>query len=179
MAIEEERKYDVDPRFRLPDLAGCVPPGGVVRKRGPKDLVATYYDTTDLRLARSGVSLRHRQGDDQPWTAKLPSDVPGTRHEVSRPGAADRIPDDLRALVTVYHRGAQLAPVTVVHSVRIAYDLCDAEPAAGGRVLAELADDTVEVLDGDRVVRGFREIEVERKAGDTALLDRVGDLLTE
>jgi CHAD domain-containing protein len=44
-------------------------------------------------------------------------------------------------------------------------------------VLAEVADDTVSVLDGRDVTDQFREIEVERKAGSTKLLDKVEALV--
>jgi inorganic triphosphatase YgiF len=50
--LEEERKYEVDPRFTLPELAGALPAGGQVVPCAPVSLRATYYDTVDLRLAR-------------------------------------------------------------------------------------------------------------------------------
>src|ERR1051326_1187819 len=91
--VEEERKYDVDPRFALPDLSDCVPAGGRVESRPAVTLRATYYDTADLALARAGVSLRHRSGDEKPgWTVKLPTGSPGARHEIDRPGPGRRGP---------------------------------------------------------------------------------------
>ncbi|MEV4755283.1 CYTH and CHAD domain-containing protein [Micromonospora sp. NPDC049559] len=173
--MEEERKYDVPTGFVLPELAGAVPDGGRVVALPPVTLTATYFDTADLRLARAGVSLRHRKGDELPWTAKLPGDVPGVRHEISRAGKARRIPAELAGLVTVYRRDADLAPAAVVRTVRHAYELRD----GGGRLLAELADDAVAVLDGKRVTAEFREIEVERKEGGRDLLDRVEAVLRD
>ncbi|MEV4630160.1 CYTH and CHAD domain-containing protein [Micromonospora sp. NPDC049523] len=173
--LEEERKYEVDENFTLPDLSATVPPGGRVLALPPVTLTATYLDTTDLRLARAGVSLRHRKGDPLPWTVKLPSDVPGTRHEISRPGKRRETPAELTALVTAYSRGVPLVPAAVVRSVRHAYELRD----DADRVLAEIADDAVSVLDGDRVRKRFREVEVERKGGDGDLLDRVEAVLGE
>ncbi|MFI7576406.1 CHAD domain-containing protein [Micromonospora sp. NPDC049497] len=172
--VEEERKYAVDDGWVLPDLAGSAPAGGGVRAHPAATLVATYFDTVDLRLARAGVSLRHRQGDDLPWTVKLPTDSPGVRHEISRAGTADEPPAELVELVTVFHRGAPLAPAAVVRTVREAYDVHDAD----GTVLAEVVDDHVTVEDVDGTATGaFRELEVERKAGDRTLLDRIGTLL--
>ena len=162
--LEEERKYEVDPGFTLPDLTSL----GRVVARPPKTLRATYYDTADLRLARAGVSLRFRRGDREPWTVKLPAGVPGIRHEISRPGVPSVIPADLLDLVTVWRRGAPVAPVTVVRSKRRGYDVSG---------LAEIADDTVSVLDGRRVVMAFRELEVERTGGDREVLDRIEVLL--
>jgi CHAD domain-containing protein len=173
--LEEERKYLADPTFRLPDLTGALTEGGEVVAQPRVTLTATYYDTDDLRLARAGVSLRHRRGDAKPWTVKLPADHPGVRHEISRSGRAGTTPTALVALVAAWARGRTLRPATVVRTVRTAYDL----RAADGTVLAEVADDEVSVLDGRDVRATFREIEVERKAGDRTLLDRVGDVLTE
>ncbi|GAA3726509.1 CYTH and CHAD domain-containing protein [Plantactinospora mayteni] len=172
--LEEERKYDVDPEFTLPDLSGVVPDGVRVVELPPVTLTATYLDTTDLRLARAGVSLRHRKGDELPWTVKLPADSPGVRHEISRTGRPKSTPADLVALVTAYSRGAELGPAATVRTVRRAYELRDDTD----RVLAELADDAVQVLDGKQVRSTFREIELERKDGGRELLDAVESALT-
>lgn len=181
MGVEEERKFDVDPPFVLPPLAGCLPPGGQVVAREPVELTATYHDTADLRLARAGASLRFRDGDRPPWTVKLPTGVPGVRHEVSRPPGpeAPAAPDgpppaELVALVTAVSRGAPLVPVVVVRSLRQRYELRDQD----GTVLAELADDRVSVLERGQPRTGFRELEVERVAGGGDLLDRVAAVLT-
>ncbi|MDG4829450.1 CYTH and CHAD domain-containing protein [Solwaraspora sp. WMMD1047] len=174
--LEEERKYEVTESFELPELTGALPEGGRVVTLPPVTLTATYYDTPDLRLARAGVSLRHRRGDKAPWTVKLPADSPGVRHEISRTGKAKTMPAELAALVTAYSRGVALAPAAVVRSVRRGYELRDADD----RLLAEIADDAVSVLDeGKKVRSGFRELEVERKAGDRDLLDTVQALLTD
>lgn len=167
--LEEERKYEVAAGFRLPDLTECVPEGGRLIVRPQRKLRATYYDTTDLRLARAGASLRFRRGDDEPWTVKLPTDAPGVRNEISMTGPASTPPERLLDLVTVYTRGAPVAPVVTLSTVRQAYQLCDRDD----RVAVEVVDDTVTVPDGRRVALKFREIEVERKAGKAKLLDRV------
>ncbi|MEU8298178.1 CYTH and CHAD domain-containing protein [Micromonospora sp. NPDC048909] len=174
--VEEERKYEVDDAFVLPDLSSAAPPGGEVRARAPVTLLATYVDTVDLRLARAGVSLRRREGDELPWTVKLPTDTPGIRQEISRAGPVGDPPAELAALVTVQARGAPLAPAALVRTERHAYDVLG--PA--GEVLAEVVDDRVTTLAGDGSPTGaFRELEVERKAGDRALLDRIGSVLRE
>ncbi|GIG86474.1 CYTH and CHAD domain-containing protein [Plantactinospora endophytica] len=172
--LEEERKYDVDPDFTLPELSGVLPDGVRVVELPPVTLTATYFDTTDLRLARAGVSLRHRKGDELPWTVKLPADSPGVRHEISRPGRPKNAPAELVALVTAYSRNVELRPAVVVRTVRRAYELRDDTD----RVLAELADDAVQVRDGKQVRSTFREIEVERKDGGRDLLDTVESALT-
>ncbi|HEX6683563.1 MAG TPA: CYTH and CHAD domain-containing protein [Candidatus Limnocylindrales bacterium] len=137
--LEEELKFDVDEDFVLPDVDGLT-------AKGHKKLTATYYDTADLRLARSGATLRHRVGDELPWTVKLPSGVPGVRHEISSAGLKTRPPADFVWLVASLTRGAPLRRVAVLRSDRRVF-------LAGG----------VEVAD-DRVLSGrmaFREIELE------------------
>jgi len=168
--LEEERKFDADSGVVVPDLTGCLPPGGRLEVQPPKTLTATYHDTDDLRLARAGASLRYRRGDRAPWTVKLPTSVPGRRTEVSLPGDPGAVPADLVALVTCYSRGAGLSPRVVLRTRRQVTHLYGAD----GRLLAEVDDDQVAVLDGARVLRRFREIEVERHAGRRALLDKIG-----
>lgn len=170
--LEEERKYEVDQGFTVPDLAGCLP-GGKVVERKPKQLHATYHDTADLRLARNNASLRFRLGDALPWTVKLPTEIPGIRNEISRAGDPGTIPAELVALVTAYTRGALLLPGAVLHTVRQVYELRDAQD----RELAELDDDAVSVLDGQELRLEFREIEVERHEGTRSVLDDVDVLL--
>lgn len=167
--VEEERKYEVPADFSVPDLSSL---GRVVSRR-PRTLRATYYDTADLRLARAGVSLRYRRGDPAPWTVKLPAEVPGVRHEISRAGSATAIPGDLLDLVTAWRRGAPVPPAAVVRTVRRAYQL----HGPSGEVLAELADDEVTVLDGRRQTGRFRELEVERADGGPAVLDEIEAVL--
>jgi CHAD domain-containing protein len=175
--LEEERKFQVDDQFAMPDLSAAAPPGGYIIPLPAMTLRATYYDTVDRRLARAGVSLRHRRGEapEKAWTVKLPSDVPGTRHELSRAGSPTEVPPDLVDLVTAYHRGAPLEAAAVLRTVRRVYEIQDPDH----RVLAEVADDTVSVLDGRKTTLKFREIEVERKNGGPKVLDRAEDLLRE
>jgi inorganic triphosphatase YgiF len=107
---------------------------------------------------------------------KLPTGSPGTRHEVSRPGPAGPVPTELAELVTVFSRGARLAPAAVVRTGRRGYELRD----RAGTLLAEVVDDRVTVLVEDGIATSdFRELEVERKAGDREVLDRVESVLRE
>src|SRR5581483_9529966 len=135
--LEEERKYEVDPRFAVPDLRAALPAGGQVVSLAPAALRATYYDTADRRLARAGVSLRYRRGDASkvaghgpeggspplPWTVKLPTETTGVRHEISRPGKPSTIPEELVELVTVYTRGAALEPAAELRTSRRVHEL--------------------------------------------------------
>jgi CHAD domain-containing protein len=167
--LEEERKFEVDAAFRLPDLEEIVPEGGRLIVCPQRRLRATYYDTADLRLARSGATLRYRRGDDEPWTVKIPTDAPGVRNEISMTGQLTAPPERLLDLVTAYTRGDAVEPVIVLSTIRRAYQLCDRDD----RVAVEVVDDAVTVTEERRVVLKFREVEVERKAGKAKLLDRV------
>jgi CHAD domain-containing protein len=122
-----------------------------------------YYDTPDLRLARWGVSLRHRAGEG--WTLKLPpaqaaGQPPGElleRDELTFQGGAKKPPEAAVSIVRAYVRKAELIPVARLSTVRRRVRLVD----AGGARVAEVVDDEVSVRDGRRVAARFREIEVE------------------
>lgn len=159
MAIEREVKLGAWAGFALPDLDGVVEHIHA-EDRAPRTLTAVYYDTPDLRLARWGVSLRHRSGDGTGWTVKLPEGENGpalVRRELTVEGPADALPDEASSLVRAYARGASLGPVARMRTVRTGVDLVDAE----GTRVAEVVDDEVSVLHGGRVAARFRELEVE------------------
>jgi CHAD domain-containing protein len=127
-------------------------------------LETVYFDTMDLRLARWGVSLRHRRGEG--WTLKLPpihtsTDGPSAqlleRDELNFQGGAAKPPAGALAVVRAYVRTAELIPVARLSTVRRRVRLLD----ASGARLAEVVDDEVSVRDGRRVAARFREIEVE------------------
>jgi CHAD domain-containing protein len=180
---EVEAKFRVHPPFVLPDVTGETT--GVATVDGPtmRELRANYWDTSDLRLAREGITLRYREGEGagDGWHLKLPvheAGVPdastGTREEVHASGAPDTVPDELRTLVAVYLRAAVLGPVATLVTARSSYLLKDAE----GVVLAELVDDLVSVVNQGHVAARFREIEIEDRAdGATAVLQSVGTVL--
>jgi CHAD domain-containing protein len=169
---EEELKFGVHGRFELPDLAAVLGEGHRVEGRGRLVLTAVYYDTADLRLARLGITLRHRTGEGgPPWHLKLPKGATAAgamvREEIAVDGPAERPPSALTWLVTAWTRTATLVPVATLRTDRDVYLLTDDE----GTVLAELVDDTVEVsagrgvlAEGTGVRTTFREVEVERKA---------------
>ncbi|MGW0609788.1 CYTH and CHAD domain-containing protein [Streptomyces sp. NPDC002788] len=166
---EIERKYEAQDGG-LPDLTGVAGVATVV-DRGVAHLDATYYDTTDERLAASSVTLRRRTGgSDAGWHLKFPVG-PGVRDEIQAP-LSDTLPDDLAGLVRSRVRGKKLAPVVRLRSDRDVRHLVDAD----GRLLAEVSADTVraERLTGDGGRARWTEIEVElADGGDPAFLDKV------
>ncbi len=183
--LEIEDKYDVALGFVLPPLDG-IP--GVAEAGEPflDELDAEYFDTADLRLARSKITLRRRTGGaDAGWHLKLPGDA--GRQEIHRPlGRGRKVPTQLRDLVYGRTRGKRLIPVARLHTTRTTRELHDAE----GAVLASVMDDVVraEQLDvgGGTHDSGapqspltWRELEVELGSGPPAVLRAVADRLRE
>jgi CHAD domain-containing protein len=168
--LEREVKLGVPVGFELPELGG--PEDGFrAEPQAPRRYRTTYYDTADLRLARWSSSLRHRSGEG--WTVKLPAEAEGAmvvRGEHTFPGDGRRPPAAALDLVRAFVRGAQLAPVARLRTLRRPVALVDDD----GAPLAEITDDEVQVLDGRRVADRFREVEVELAAdAPAAVLDRV------
>ncbi|MCW2863202.1 MAG: domain containing protein [Actinoallomurus sp.] len=179
--IELERKYDAEPDLALPDLRSVA---GCARVGAPETRIlrASYFDTEDLRLASRGITLRRREGGgDEGWHLKLPI-AEHTKREIRTPldaGVRD-VPAELAAFVAAHVRGRPLVPVAELETRRTERGLL----AEDGKVLAELADDTVSARrlsrDGHEVaLMSWREIEVEAVHGSGELLERIGGHLRE
>ena len=175
--LEVERKYDVGAGTEVPALAGL---SGVAAVGDPQvhELVATYFDTADLRLRAAGVTLRHRAGGpDAGWHLKVP--LGSDREELQVQGAdlTAPVPEALQALVRAVVRTAVLVPVAKLRTTRTVRALRD----AAGQQLAELVDDQVEgvVLDADVAPLRWREWEAELGTGPRSLLDEVERLLLD
>ncbi len=172
---EVERKLRVPALYRLPDLSSASSDGPVARvdPHPLLTLTATYYDTGDLRLARERVTLRRREGGgDDGWHLKLPADdgAADARDEIRLPlDDATTPPTELLSLVLGLTRGQPVEAVATLRTERSPSDLL----AADGRVIAELTDDSVSVLDGTLVAGQFRELEVETRDGTAAEIDAV------
>jgi CHAD domain-containing protein len=178
MSTETEVKMGAWAGFEMPALDGVADDVTAV-SRVPRTLMAVYYDTADLRLARWGVTVRHRSGDSggAGWTVKLPEGDDGpalVRRELNFEGPPGRMPAEAVSLITAYARDTPLVPVARIRTVRTGIDLLDHE----GAVVAEVVDDEVSVLHGGRVASRFREVEVEiGKRPPPGLLDDVVSLL--
>jgi CHAD domain-containing protein len=180
-ALEREAKLSAPAGFRLPGLDGLLPET-TATPLPERRLDTIYYDTADLGLARSGITLRHRDGDTGPqWTVKLPAAGSRgpvlARREVAFSGPAEPIPEGAADLVLATTRGRRLEPVADLATVRRPVEVRDRD----GRLLAELVDDTVSVRRGDDQ-QHFREVEVElRDDGPAAgrVLDALVSRLTE
>jgi CHAD domain-containing protein len=152
--LERELKLVPPDEFSLADLDGTQLP--------QRDFVSTYYDTPELRLARSGITLRHRTEDGiRLWQLKVPRGAARVELEVAGPPA--RPPEKLVSLLAAHLRGAQ--PVKVAR-LRTRRKTLRVEGA-------EIVDDSVAVLDGQRISARFREVEIELTDGDERTLSRL------
>jgi CHAD domain-containing protein len=159
-AVEREAKLVAPDGVELPDMAGLVA-GATAVELPELRLDATYYDTDDLRLARSGITLRRRDGEPgPPWTVKFPRDVEGpalARQEIRVDGEKDEIPYLAKDLVRATARTRDLVPVARLTTVRRSTEIRGNDH----RPLASVVDDDVSVS-SDRSAEGrFREVEVE------------------
>ena len=155
---EREIKLAAPPTVTLPPLSD--PLAGVVAEpAGTRHLVATYYDTDDLRLARAGVSLRHR--NDEGWAVKLPAGNGGDRvldrSTYAFTGDEADPPPEALDLIRAFARTAPVAAVARLRTTRRAVHLRTAQ----GNPIGDVLDDDVIVVGGDAPVRAFRELEIE------------------
>ena len=99
--LEREIKLAPGEGFVLPELGGERLPTRV--------FISTYHDTPDLRLARHGVTFRHRVEDGAGlWQLKLPRGA--ARLELELAGPPARPPAEMVALLPAYLRGRDARP---------------------------------------------------------------------
>ncbi|HEY7179218.1 MAG TPA: CYTH and CHAD domain-containing protein [Gaiella sp.] len=153
-SLETELKLSTGERFAMPDLGG--------EALASRVFVSTYHDTPDHRLARSGLTLRHRLENGRGrWQLKLPSGT--SRREIEEEGPGRSAPNGIASLLPALLRGTRLVPVARLRTRR------DGLRVEG----AEVVHDVVSVLDGRRVSRTFEELEVELIEGDERTLRRL------
>jgi CHAD domain-containing protein len=158
-SVEREVKLVPPEGFQLPQLGRELP---------PRSFTSTYHDTPDLRLARHSVTLRHRLEDGAGlWQLKLPRGA--ARIELEEPGPPARPPKAFLDLLVAYLRGSELGRVARLRTRR------QSRRVDG----AEIDDDSVAVLEGQRVTARFRELEVELIDGDEDALHRLEKALRD
>jgi CHAD domain-containing protein len=174
---ELEQKYEGPPGTGLPALEG-LPRVATVSGPELQTMRAEYYDTSDLRLLVSGVTLRRREGgSDEGWHLKLPepsalANESGatSRRELRLPlqRRGDPVPEDLARLVRGRTRGRPLRPVAHIQTRRCRVTLRD----EAGASLAEVVSDqvTAQTLGTSTTLSRWDEIEVELTGGSPGLL---------
>ena len=153
--VEREVKLAPGDGFTMPELGGESLP--------TRAFVSTYHDTPEFRLARHRITFRHRIEDGAGlWQLKIPRG--DARLEIERAGPPAVPPPELLALLPALLRDAALGPVARLRTRR------QVTRVPG----AEIADDSVAILDGQHVVRRFHEIEIELlEEGDEKTLRRL------
>jgi len=159
---------------QLPDAVTVGPPV-------EQQLETVYFDTTDLVLAATGITVRRRTGGDHAgWQLTFPAGG-ADRDELLLPlaRATKTVPKPLRAAVRVYTRDRALAPVATVRTHRNVRRLLDAE----GHVLAQVCEDVVTAQtpspSDTGLTSAWREWGIELVDGNRCLLRAAGDLLHE
>jgi CHAD domain-containing protein len=156
--LEREIKLTPKKGFALPELGGARLP--------ERRFVSTYHDTPDYVLARHGVTFRHRVEDGAGvWQLKLPKGA--ARVELEEAGPPARPPETMLALLVAYLRERDVGPIARLRTRREGFRIDG----------AEVVSDSVAVLQGQRVVGRFHEIEVELIEGDEAVLRRLEEVL--
>src|SRR5919106_3038392 len=115
---ERELKLAVGETFVLPSLEEPSTGVGKVEELPELELGSIYHDTADLRLARHGVTLRYRIGEENGphWTLKLPVNGrdASERDELTFSEGPSVIPARARELVAAWVRHAHLAPAAAM-----------------------------------------------------------------
>ena len=152
--VEREVKLVPDESFTLADFG---------EPSAPRVFTSTYYDTPDFRLARRGITLRNRFEDGgRLWQLKIPSGA--SRIELEVPGPPARPPAEMTELLVVHLRDGE--PLVKVARLRTQRQVVVRDGA-------EIVEDSVSVYEARRIVRRFREVEVELVGGDERTLRKL------
>lgn len=161
---EIERKYEV-PAGAAPQWED-LPRLTVEAEPGLRSLEAAYFDTPSGRLRAFGVALRRRRGGpDEGWHLKFQED--GLKREVRVPllKTADRMPAEMRQLISGLIAGEELKPLAVIRNERRVLHAVDPEM---GRVAEICLDDVRGTSSADGLTRRWLEHEVELVNGTGA-----------
>ncbi|MGY1746304.1 CYTH and CHAD domain-containing protein [Blastococcus sp. SYSU D00695] len=178
--VEVGRTVEPGPGFALPDLT-TVEGVAAVGEPAEHRLTATCFDTADLRLTRVGITLLRRTGGpDDGWYLDLPAGG-NARQERRHPlGPRRTVPP--KAVLEPAVGIVRTAPVTAVATLATTRVVTPVL-AADGRVLAEVADDTVTGTalatgpDAAATTTSWRELGVVLVDGDEALREAVVEAL--
>ncbi|MEO5900980.1 MAG: CHAD domain-containing protein, partial [Ilumatobacteraceae bacterium] len=162
MTAVREVEWKFEPVDETAQIPGAGEMGEIGMTLGPPiviDLLATYYDTVDLRLLAHKLTLRHRTGgSDAGWHLKIPAGG-AARTEVQVAGDAEGgVPAELLTLARSRVRRAPLDAVATLATRRVERTVCRAD----GTQVASMVDDHVHAhRSADDVVSDWHELEVE------------------
>jgi CHAD domain-containing protein len=157
--VERELKLSAPPGYVLPDLPG--------EQLEARLFTSVYHDTSDLRLAQLGITLRRRVENGRGlWQLKLPRE--DARLELEQGGGPAGPPAELLDLLVAVLRGRPLQPIATLRTRRAGVRVL-----ADGLVLGDVVFDSVALMDGRRVARSFTELEFELATGGGKAVSRI------
>lgn len=174
--LEVEAKFAVAEGATCPDLTRIKGVNSVL-DTAHHQLSAIYYDTEDLRLTRSKITLRRREGGtDDGWHIKFPGS--SGRLEVHAPlgdpvDGILRVPEEIHDQVRALVRNRELVPIAQVDNQRTESTLGGDDGAA----VAEFCDDHVSAWSllpgGDKTTWREWEVELSGNVADTELATEI------
>ena len=163
--LEREVKLRTSPGFLFPEFPGHRLPRRV--------FTSTYFDTKGYALGRLGITLRRRiEQSKTKWQLKLPK--ASSRLELEIPGNPGNIPSDFRDLLFALLRDEEPMPIAKLRTDRYGIQVHQ-----NGKILAEITQDSVALLDGRQIKRRFFETEIELIDGNEKDLIQIKDTLTK
>ena len=152
---EREIKFQVPSHFAIPDQLGTPIP--------PHVFTSTYFDSTDHRLGKIGITLRKRiERGRGVWQLKIPSG--DYRIELEIESGSRHIPWPLLDLLPAFfrkHEPVQLGKLRTWRTGRLIEQ---------GTLSAEITLDSVALLQKHKIISRFQELELELKKGQTEQL---------
>jgi CHAD domain-containing protein len=148
---EREIKFHVPPRFQIPENVGT--------RISPRVFTSTYYDSEQHRLGQLGLTLRKRVEKGQGvWQLKIPSGE--YRIELQIDSGSRHIPGQFLELLTGFFRKHEPVQLGKLRTWRTGWLLQEE-----GKFVAEVVLDSVALLQENKIISRFREMELELKEG--------------
>ena len=137
----------------------------------PRVFTSTYFDTAHHRLGQLGLTLRKRVEHSRGiWQLKIPSGAARLELEIDS-GSRD-IPWEFYDLLTAFFRKQEAIQLGKLRTKRIGVHVLNEN-----RVIAEVVQDSVAFMSDKKVIRTFREIEVELQEGTETQLKSIRKVL--
>ena len=147
---EHEIKFHIPAHFAIPDQLGI--------PLSPRVFTSTYFDSQHHRLGKLGLTLRKRvERGRGVWQLKIPSG--GCRIELAIESGSRHIPWQFLDLLTAFfrkHEPVQLGKLRTWRTGRLIQEK---------KFSAELILDSVALLQENKIIARFQELELELKTG--------------
>ncbi len=160
--LEREIKFDIPPRFHLPENIGT--------PISPRVFTSTYYDTQQHRLGRLGLTLRKRiERGRGVWQLKIPSG--DDRIELEIESGSRHIPWQFLDLLTAFVRKDEPLLLGKLRTWRTGRLIQEKD-----HYIAEVTVDSVALIRENKIQTRFRELEIELKEGKSEHLKTIGKI---